>query len=160
MPITLYIEEYSPKSFIVRGETREYKDSLKALGGKWNSSLTDKQSGDKFGAWLFWGEKRKEINEWIEKGCKAVNDSSQPNSSERTQRSSTFSSECYNRDPNASLEAKIDALTKMVENLCRHHKIESFSEDKRRVKAPILLDSDVESDDDVPLVKPKRLLGK
>ena len=160
MPTTLYIQEYSPKSFVVRGETREYKDSLKALGGKWNSSLTDKQSGDKFGAWLFWGEKRKEINEWIEKGCKVVNDCSQPNSSERTQRSSAFSSESYNRDPIASLEAKIDALTKMVENLCRHHKIEYLSDDKRRVKAPMLLDSDVESDDDVPPVKPKRLLGK
>lgn len=141
----IYIEEYSPKSFVVRGNTKDYKESLLALGGKWNSSLTDKKSGDKFGAWLFWGDKQNQISEWIEKGCKVVNKSSQ---SEKTQGSP-------NRESNSVLEAKIDALTKMVESLCRHHKIE-YS-DKKCVK---LLDSDVESDEDVPPVKPKRLLGK
>jgi hypothetical protein len=142
----IYIEEYSPKSFVVRGSTKDYKDSLLALGGKWNSSLTDKKSGDKFGAWLFWGDKQKEISEWIEKGCKVVTKSSQPEKTQGTPNS------------NSVLEAKIDALTKMVESLCRYHKIE-YS-DKKRVKPPLLLDSDVESDEDVPPVKPKRLLGK
>ena len=160
MSSAVYIEEYSPKSFVVRGETKEYKEALKALGGKWNSSLTDKQSGDKFGAWLFWGEKRKEIVEWIEKGCKNVDGGSQSSSSERMQSSSVFSSESYSRDSNSRLEAKIDVLTKMVENLCRYHKIEYSTDDKRRVKAPVLLNSDVESDEDVPTVKPKRLLKK
>lgn len=150
MAETIYIEDYSPKSFVVRGGTKEYKDALLALGGKWNSSLTDKQSGDKFGAWLFWGEKRKEITDWLEKGCKNVERSS----FEKSQASSSnFSS---NRE--SHLEAKIDALTKMVESLCRYHKIEVS--EKRSVKPPVLLDSDVESDEDVPPVKPKRLLAK
>ena len=39
MSSAVYIEEYSPKSFVVRGETKEYKEALKALGGKWNSSF-------------------------------------------------------------------------------------------------------------------------
>ena len=154
MASTIYIEEYSPKSFVVRGGTTQYKDSLAALGGKWNSSLTDKQSGDKFGAWLFWGEKRKEITEWIEKGCKTVERGPQTGGIEKSYSTENFSS---NRDNTSRLEAKIDALTKMVESLCRYHKIEG---EKRPVKATILMDSDVESDEDVPPVKPKRLLTK
>ena len=146
----IYIEEYSPKSFVVRGGTKPHKDSLLALGGKWNSSLTDKQSGDKFGAWLFWGEKRKEITEWIEKGCKTVERAHQTGEIEKSQTS--YSSE-NSRDNTSRLEAKIDALTKMVESLCRYHKINGE-------KNPVQFCSDIESDEDVPPVKPKRLLSK
>jgi hypothetical protein len=149
MSNVVYIEEYSPKSFVVRGETKQHKDSLLALGGKWNSSLTDKQSGDKFGAWLFWGEKRKEISDWIEKGCKTAERSQQTSVFEKSS-SDDFSS---NRDNTSRLEAKIDALTKMVESLCRYHNIDGS-------KKSVLFDSDVESDEDVPPVKPKRLLSK
>jgi len=149
MSDVIYIEEYSPKSFVVRGGTNPHKDSLLALGGKWNSSLTDKQSGDKFGAWLFWGEKRKDISNWIEKGCKIVERAPQRNVFEKSS-SETFSS---NRENTSRLEAKIDALTKMVESLCRYHNIEG-------AKSSVLFDSDVESDEDVPPVKPKRLLSK
>jgi len=65
----VYIETYSDKSFVVRGDTRPHKESLKRMGGKWANRLTDKKSGDKFGAWLFWTEKRKEVSEWVSKGC-------------------------------------------------------------------------------------------
>ncbi len=64
----IYIEEYSEKSFVVRGDTRPYRDSLKALGGKWANRLTDKNNGEKFGAWLFWSAKLPEVNTWIKKG--------------------------------------------------------------------------------------------
>ena len=155
MSDVIYIEEYSPKSFVVRGGVKPYKDSLLALGGKWNNSLTDKQSGDKFGAWLFWGEKRKEISDWIEKGCKTVERGLQTGGFEKSQNlAETFSS---NRDNNSRLEAKIDYLTKMVESLCRYHNTDG---EKNAVKASVLFDSDVESDEDVPPVKPKRLLSK
>ena len=150
MSDVIYIEEYSPKSFVVRGGTKPHKDSLLALGGKWNSSLTDKQSGDKFGAWLFWGEKRKEITEWIEKGCKTVERTQQTGVFEKSQSSSSSEN---SRDNTSRLEAKIDALTKMVESLCRYHKINGE-------KNPVQLYSDIESDEDVPPVKPKRLLSK
>ena len=33
------IEDYTDKSFVVFGETKNYKDALKELGGKYNSNL-------------------------------------------------------------------------------------------------------------------------
>jgi hypothetical protein len=41
----------------------------------------------------------------------------------------------------------------MVESLCKYHNINGS-------KSSVLLDSDAESDEDVPPVKPKRLLSK
>ena len=35
----LTIEEYSDKSFVIRGDTKEYKTQLMAGHGKWNPSL-------------------------------------------------------------------------------------------------------------------------
>lgn len=150
--MSIFIEDYTPKSFVVRGDTRESKDSLKALGGKWNSSLTDKDSGDKFGAWLFWSDKRKELDSWIKKGCPKID----ANVATSTHVSTNSLTSNNVEKSSANLEAKIDALTKMVEQLCRYHQISLSANVK---KAPIL-DSDIESDDDIPIVKPKRLLSK
>jgi hypothetical protein len=36
---TLILEDYSELSIVVRGETKEYKEDLKQLGGKWNGNL-------------------------------------------------------------------------------------------------------------------------
>ena len=72
MSHNISIEVYTPKSFVVRGETQPHKESLKGLGGKWNSSLTDRNNGEKFGAWLFWSDKRSEVNNWIKKDCPIV----------------------------------------------------------------------------------------
>ena len=70
--IDLRTQKYTDKSFVVRGDsTREFRGSLKALGGKWNSRLRDKE-GNTFGAWLFWKEKEKEVKAWLEKGCKTI----------------------------------------------------------------------------------------
>jgi len=68
----VYIEKYSEKSFIVRGDTRPHRESLSSLGGKWAERLTDKKTQEKFGAWLFWTAKRKELDNWVESGCKTV----------------------------------------------------------------------------------------
>lgn len=65
---TLYIQDYSAKSFVVRGDTQTYKDELKNLGGKWGNSFTDKETGEKFGAWLFWSAKKPEIEKWLRTG--------------------------------------------------------------------------------------------
>jgi hypothetical protein len=150
--MSIFIEDYTTKSFVVRGDTRESKDSLKALGGKWNSGLTDKDTGDKFGAWLFWSDKRKELDSWIKKGCPKI-DANIVNS---THVSTNFVASNNVGTSSASLEAKIDALTKMVEQLCRHHQI-NLSANGKKSQIP---DSDIESDDDIPIVKPKRLLSK
>tara|TARA_Y100000389_G_scaffold190257_1_gene214917 strand:- start:101 stop:232 length:132 start_codon:yes stop_codon:yes gene_type:complete len=37
---TIRIEKYTEKSIVVRGETTEYKETLKSLGGKWNITIT------------------------------------------------------------------------------------------------------------------------
>ena len=134
----IFLQEYTSKSFVVRGDTREYKDSLKAMGGKWNSSLTDKQNGEKFAAWLFWSDKRKEINEWIANGCSKV----------ETDSSSVAT---INRDDNSikRLEEKINVLTKMLETFC---KLPNNTQVTKQIE------SDIESDDEPP-VKPKRLLS-
>ena len=62
---SVYIEEYSPKSFVVRGDTQPIKDQLKSLGGKWSSGFTDKETGEKFGAWLFWTAKKEEVEQFL-----------------------------------------------------------------------------------------------
>lgn len=90
----IYIEEYSAKSFVVRGDTQPHKDNLKALGGKWGSNFTDKNSGEKFGAWLFWTAKKEEVKNWISSGCKIVSSKKEINTPNNTPRfSSTINQE-------------------------------------------------------------------
>lgn len=126
--MSVYIEDYSDKSFVVRGETIEYKATLKKLGGKWNSNLTDKNTGDKFGAWLFWNDKKVEISEWINNGSKEVTQSS--NKSNKSNKS--------NNSNNSNLEEKIDYLTKLVEELCKLNNIsiDNFKDPKSNFRNP------------------------
>ena len=102
----IYIEDYSTKSFVVRGDTTPIKENMKALGGKWNSNLTNKSTGEKFGAWLFWSDKRTEVSQWIEKGCKNLS------SLEPKKKSIGENTEI------SMLNKKIDYLTSIVEMLC------------------------------------------
>ena len=56
----LKIDTYSDKSFVIRGEeTKEYKDKLKDLGGKWNSNLKDG------GGWIFSNNNKNKVQEWL-----------------------------------------------------------------------------------------------
>lgn len=140
---SIQIEDYSEKSFVVRGETREYKDALKNMGGKWNSRLTDKQTSDKFGAWLFWSDKRKEVEEWMKMGCPvSVSQSRSPSYAATTQRTSSFSSSDLKR-----IENKIDKLLSLVDELVGK---------KVSGGAEIVVDSDDEEDK----TPPRRLLQK
>jgi hypothetical protein len=117
----IYIEDYTPKSFVVRGETREHKDSIKALGGKWNSALTDRESGDKFGAWLFWNEKRNDVQKWLEKGCKPVASSSSVSSSASSSVSSFTNQPISDQNTFSGrldkLEQKIDYIVQLLETM-------------------------------------------
>jgi len=61
----IYIQEYSPKSFVVRDDTDNYRDSLEKLGGKWNRFLRDKETGDVFAGWIFYISKRSQIESWL-----------------------------------------------------------------------------------------------
>lgn len=62
---------YTDKSFVVVGDTKPHKDSIKNLGGKWNASLTNKETGEKFMGWIFFLNKGKqnEVQNWIDGGC-------------------------------------------------------------------------------------------
>ena len=53
------IVNYSEKSFAVTGETKEYKEDLKKLGGKWNSNLS-------CGAgWIFNVKSKYEVDKFV-----------------------------------------------------------------------------------------------
>ncbi|MCZ4304549.1 hypothetical protein O4G98_07365 [Zoogloeaceae bacterium G21618-S1] len=56
----VYMEDYEKdgkvKSFLVKGDTKEVKDGLKELGGKWNSTL---------GGWIFPKSKELEVADFI-----------------------------------------------------------------------------------------------
>lgn len=59
----IYIEEYSEKSFVVLGETKNHKESLKQLGGKWNSRLRDGKQG-----WIFSKKLENNVKNYITDG--------------------------------------------------------------------------------------------
>lgn len=67
--MSLKIVDYSPKSFVITGETSPHKENLKKLGGKWNSRLKCKDSDGIFGGWIFWMNKKEEVSAWINKSC-------------------------------------------------------------------------------------------
>ena len=53
------IEDYTDKSFVVFGETKNFKDILKELGGKFNSNL-------KVGpGWIFSKANKEKVENWI-----------------------------------------------------------------------------------------------
>jgi len=123
MTSNIFIEKYSDKSFVIRGETTEYKDIIKSMGGKWNSRLKEQNNQEKFGAWLFWNDKRSEIDEWFDKGCPKIekNFSKLINNDSFTPSQKRKDKEDYIYLQN--LEAKIDRLVIMVELLCSNKKI-------------------------------------
>ena len=125
----VYMEDYSEKSFIVRGDTRPHRESLKNLGGKWSNRLTDKSSGEKIGAWLFWSAKRKEVQEWIEGGMASVDEAKPDHTS--------FVSQPAEESRLARIESKLTRIEDLLQKL-----------------SSALLDEEMVKD-----TKPKRLLG-
>lgn len=54
------MEEYSEKSFVLRGDTKPHKEQMKKMGGKWNTNL---KGGP---GWVFSKAKRyDEVKDWI-----------------------------------------------------------------------------------------------
>lgn len=60
------IENYSELSFVVRGDTRKYKEDLKKLGGKYNSRLKNEPG------WIFPKTKEGDVNRFIRQGQRLV----------------------------------------------------------------------------------------
>lgn len=57
-PIT--IENYNEKSFAVYGNTKKYKEEMKALGGKWCPNLIGRKG------WIFSNKKKPEVEAWFQ----------------------------------------------------------------------------------------------
>ena len=109
---SVYIQEYSAKSFVVRGDTQPHKEALKNLGGKWGNSFTDKESGEKFGAWLFWTAKKPEVEKWINSGMVITEKSSSPKKEKVTSTGSSDITERINR-----IETMLIDIVEVMESL-------------------------------------------
>ena len=62
------LEEYTDRSIVVRGETRQYKEDLKKLGGKYNSRLRGEPG------WIFPKSKQNDIVKFMKEGKRLVSE--------------------------------------------------------------------------------------
>lgn len=155
--LSVYIEDYSPKSFVVRGDTQQYKDTLKNMGGKWGNSFTDKNSGEKFGAWLFWSAKRTEVEEWITNGMNTITQKTVETNVKNTPKSSDNVSKRLEQ-----LESMIIDVVEVIDSLDNKKtqklkKTEFYMWYKSQMKTDY--NSDVEEEEDTSEPR-KRLLKK
>ncbi|HDX8454764.1 TPA: hypothetical protein RQN21_004371, partial [Aeromonas hydrophila] len=58
--LAIYLEDYTEKSFVVRGDTKSKKEELKSLGGKWIKTR------DGSSAWNFSKKKIEEVGKLLE----------------------------------------------------------------------------------------------
>jgi hypothetical protein len=64
---------HTEKSFIVTSNNHiAYMITLKNLGGVFDATLIDKETGKKFMGWIFFMDKKEKILNWIESGCPNV----------------------------------------------------------------------------------------
>lgn len=61
MSATITCEKYG-RGYVVRGDTKEYKEELKTIGGKWNANLKEGGPG-----WIFASDKLDSIKKLIKK---------------------------------------------------------------------------------------------
>ena len=110
---TIQIEKYTEKSIVVRGDTTEYKETLKSVGGKWNSRLVDKQTQEKFGGWIFPSSKTKEVENWMN------NKGSVNLSSSQSQHLSSSRSQSQSQSPDriSNMENMLVEVIKELEKL-------------------------------------------
>ena len=64
----IFLEEYTDRSVVVRGETRQYKEDLKKLGGKYNSRLRGEPG------WIFPKSKQNDIVKFMKEGKRLVSE--------------------------------------------------------------------------------------
>lgn len=64
---------HTEKSFIVTTNNHiAYMITLKNLGGVFDATLINKETGKKFMGWIFFMDKKEKILNWIESGCPNV----------------------------------------------------------------------------------------
>lgn len=82
---TLHIQNYSEKSIVLLGDTKPHKESIKALGGRWNCMLRksdhEAEESPYYKGWIFPVSKKDAILAWIDQGCSPILPAEPPDSS-------------------------------------------------------------------------------
>ena len=160
----MYCATYTEKSIVVRGETRDHKEELKSLGGKWNAKLTDKSTQEQFGGWIFPTTKQEQVKKWLASVGKSVVPTSTPQITPRaTHKSSDSTLERIEMGIQRieGIIKSLDELPQLVEvlkGLC----LEFKNIKQEYTNSPTMASSDFEEEDDdeEESPPPKRLLGK
>jgi hypothetical protein len=61
-----FIQDYTDKSFVVRGDTIKIKDKLKDMGGRFNKFLKEKDNDNRFAGWIFSMNKKEVISALVD----------------------------------------------------------------------------------------------
>jgi hypothetical protein len=151
------IISYTDKSIVVIGDTKKYKDSLKNLGGKWNASLTNRETGEKFMGWIFYLSKQREVQSWIDNGSPDVVESKTESKQGESQPKMSILAKpkvlpSSSDDRIRQLEKSIEMLIAKVASL----EIEVSTLKKGTPKE----DEEVEVEDEEVQTPPKRLLRR
>lgn len=134
-PSGINLESYSEKSFVLRGDTRPYKDYIKKLGGKWAPNLQDGCG------WLFPKTKQDTVSKWIDTG--EIDDDYVEYRPEKSRNGTLEEHIKYLTSKVTSIEKSIDIILRKIENM-------------ERVKQ----DESDESDESGGEIVPVRLLGR
>ena len=136
------MESYSDFSFVLRGETKDYKEDIKKLGGKYNSRL---RGGP---GWIFSKRSEDKVREFIKNGVRIVTQEEIKNSEERAEyyqkqresggnfvQSTTSTSNNEVLKQLKSLKAQMDRIEKMLNGLVVDEE-EEDEEEEEEVKIP------------------------
>lgn len=155
----MYCTTYTEKSIVVRGETRDHKEELKNLGGKWNGKLTDKSTQEQFGGWIFPASKQEQVKKWLARVGTSVVPSFTPQITPRSKLS----------DPIERIEMGIQKIEGIIKDLDEFPKIikalKDLSLEYKNIKQEYtnnsrMASSDFEEEEEEEGPPPKRLLGK
>lgn len=162
----IYIYDYTAKSFVVRGDTQPHKDSIKAMGGKFDTRFTDKETGEKFGGWLFWTSKRSELANWIQDGCPTVTKEDKPNVPTTWEEIGVAGRVRAPQDDNTSeMREMLIEVVNIIQELSPESikKLSNTAFYKKHCKPVVAEESDVEYEEETDTLPPpprRRLLGK
>lgn len=96
----IYTEDYNDRQFLVKGNTRPYKESIKKLGGFWKPTVK---------AWIFPMIEKDSVEAWMRKG-EHIAEVSQATTPARTKRE-------VDQVTNTQLMRKLEAIEKMLSQL-------------------------------------------
>jgi hypothetical protein len=141
----IVLSDYSDKSIVITGETKKYKDELKAFEGKWNGRL---KCGP---GWIFPKTKKSILEKWINTGQKIIiND-------DKTVANISNTSFHANTNTNTNnLEKKVEKLTEKLDIviwlLSQKFNID-INDYNKSSSSNISIELEEDSDDEKPLKK-------